>query len=133
MLLSNIGTWLGAPDVISVRKLGEVREKGTGRDSNRPLLAVMKSKSDRDEVLAAAPKLAKDDDEYFSKISIKADFTKNQRKEEASLYRQGEVKNLARSAEENAKNMAWKVIARRGERMVRLVELWEEEEVTAEG
>ena len=133
VLLSNIGTLLGAPDVISVRKLGEVREKGTGRDSNRPLLAVMKFKSDRDEVLAAAPKLAKDDDEYFSKISIKADFTKNQRKEEASLYRQGEVKNLARSAEEISKNLAWKVIGRRGERTLRQVELWEEEEVTLEG
>ena len=99
-LLSKIGTRLGAPDVISVRRLGEVREAGTGRDSNRPLLAIMKSKSDRDEVLAAAPKLAKDEDEYFKRISIKADLTKNQRKEEANLYKQGEEKNLARSADE---------------------------------
>ena len=29
--------------------------------------------------------------------------------------------------------MTWKVIGRRGERMLRLVELWEEEEVMAEG
>ena len=94
-LLSKIGTCLGATDVLAVRRLGEVREKGTERDSNRPLLAVMKSKNDRDEVLAAAPKLAKDSDAYFSRISIKADLTKNQRLEEASLYRQGKERNLA--------------------------------------
>ena len=132
-LLSKIGTRLGAPDVISVRRLGEVREKGTGRDSNRPLLAVMKSKSDRDEVLAAAPKLAKDEDEYYRKISIKADLTKNQRNEEANLYKQGEEKNLSRSTDQKSKNMAWKVIGRRGERSLKLVEMWEEEEVTVEG
>ena len=102
-------------------------------DSNRPLLAVMKSKTDRDEVLAAAPKLAKDDDTYFSRITIKADLTKHQRKEEANLYKQSEEKNLSRSNEEKTKNLAWKVIGRRGERSLRLVELWEEEEVTAKG
>ena len=132
-LLTRLGTRLGASDVVSARRLGEIRERGTARDSNRPLLAVMKTKADRDVVLASAPRLAKDVDSYYHNISIKTDLTKHQRKEEANMYKQAEERNLDRTTEEKTKNLAWKVIGRRGERTLRLVELWEEEEVSTDG
>ena len=81
-LLSKIGTGLEESYLLAVRRLGVVTVRGTERDSNGPLPAVMKFENYRDKVLAAVLKLAKDNDGYFtfSRISIKADATGREEK-----------------------------------------------------
>ena len=62
-----------------------------------------------------------------------ADLTKRQRELEQSMFKRAEERNLARSTEEKSKNLCHKVLGRRGERVIRVVEMREEEMINEEG
>ena len=83
-------------------------------------------------VLANAFNLAKSKEEVWRKVSLKVDLTKKQRNLERELEKTAASKNLARSQEEVQEKRAWKVVGKRGERVMRLVKLFPEEEVEEE-
>ena len=90
-------------------------------------------KPDRDLVLERAPRLSRQADEHWKKIRIIADLTFKQRQMEAQLFKKASESNLKRSNDEVAKNLAWKVLGRRGERILRQCEMEEDEEINEEG
>ena len=94
-------------------------------DSSRPLLLIFKARSDRDRLLDRAPRLSRHQDEEFRKISIVSDLTQKQRKLEQDMFKRAEKLNLERSSEMISKNLCHKVLGRRGERVLRQVELRE--------
>ena len=102
-------------------------------EASRPLLLVFISKSDRDKLLDRAPRLSRNPEEYYKNISIFPDLTFKQRKMEKQLFEQTERNNLTRSDEQVSKNLANKVIGKRGERVLRLEELRTDEEGEGSG
>ena len=66
------------------------------------------------------------------KFGEKSDLTKKQRNLERELEKTAASKNLTRSQEEVQEKRAWKVVGKRGERVMRLVKLFPEEEVEEE-
>ena len=114
-------------DVKLIRREGEKKE-----GESRPLKVVFRKKEDRDRVLANAFNLAKSNDEVWRKVSLKSDLTKKQRNLERELEKTAASKNLTRSQEEVQEKRAWKVVGKRGERVMRLVRLFPEEEVEEE-
>ena len=94
----------------------------------RPLRLVFRAKSDRDKLLDRAPRLSRNPEEYYKNISIFPDLTFKQRKMEKQLFEQAEQNNLTRSDEQVSKNLANKVIGKRGERVLRMEELRTDEE-----
>jgi len=72
-------------------------------------------------------------DEEFKCISIVADLTQKQRKLEQDMFRKAEKLNLDRTSEQVSKNLVHKVLGRRGERVLRQVELRENEAVNDQG
>ena len=129
-LFDHLGLKINASEaLLGVRRLGKVKSVG----SSRPLLIIFKHKSDRDALLEKAPKLSKDEDEYWKKISVVADLTLKQRELEKNMFRKAEMRNLQRSSDEQSKNLCHKVIGKRGERVLRVVELREREFINQEG
>ena len=61
------------------------------------------------------------------KFGEKSDLTKKQRNLERELEKTAASKNLTRSQEEVQEKRAWKVVGKRGERVMRLVKLFPEE------
>ena len=114
-------------DVKLIRREGEKKE-----GESRPLKVVFRKKEDRDRVLANAFNLVKSREEVWRKVSLKADLTKKQRNLERELEKTAASKNLTRSQEEIQERRAWKVVGKRGERVMRLVKLFQEEEVEKE-
>ena len=110
------------------RREGEKRE---GID--RPLKVVFRRKEDRDRVLSNANKLARAREDMWKKVSIKADLTLKQRDLEQDLVKSAASKNLSRTREEKEEGRAWKVVGKRGEKVLRLVKLYQEEEVLENG
>ena len=90
-------------------------------------------KSLKEKKINRAPRLSKEQDEYWRSISIVADLTMKQRKMEQAMFKKAEELNLARSREDQAKNLVHKVLGRRGERVLRQVELRLGESVSQEG
>ena len=129
-LLDHLGTGLNADRaLLGVRRLGKSRSD----DTSRPLLLIFRHKNDRDLLLEKAPRLSKDQKEYWRKISVVVDLTKKQRELEHGMFKRAEERNLTRSTEEQAKNWCHKVLGRRGERVIRVVELREGEMISREG
>ena len=129
-LFDHIGTGLNADRaLLGVRRLGKLRTDGT----TRPLLIIFKHKSDREILLEKTPRLSKDQDEYWRSISVVADLTKRQRELEQAMFKRAEERNLARSTDEQSKNLCHKVLGRRGERVIRVVEMREDEMINEEG
>ena len=62
-----------------------------------------------------------------------ADLTKKQRELEQTMFKRAEERNLTRSGEEQAKNLCHKVLGRRGERVMRVVEMKEDEVINEVG
>ena len=115
--------------LIGVRRLGKVKQD----QQDRPLLLIFRNKWDRDMLLEKAPRLSKDADEYWRSINIVADLTQKQRQLEQNMFRRSEEQNLARTVQEQSKNLCWKVIGRRGERVMRQVEIRQDEMINTEG
>ena len=111
-----------------VRREGEKKE---GVD--RPLKVVFRKKDDRDKVLSNSFMLARSREEVWKKVSIKADLTQKQRDLERDLEKSAASKNLTRTREEKEERRAWKVVGKRGEKVLRLVKLYQEEEVQESG
>ena len=84
-------------------------------------------------MLDRAPRLSRETEEYSKNIHIVADLTKKHRDMEAQMLKKSEESNLARSHDEVSKNLLWKVVGRRGERMLRQYELQDNEEINREG
>ena len=101
----------------------DLRGLGKRERMARPLLVIFKYKADRDMLLEKTPRLSKDFDEYWRSINIVADLTQRQRKLEQNMFKRAEDQNLNRKGEEQAKNLCWKVLGRRGERVMRQVEI----------
>ena len=114
--------------LVGWRRLGQKKN-----DSSRPLLLIFKARSDRDRLLDRAPRLSRHQDEEFRKISIVSDLTQKQRKLEQDMFKRAEKLNLERSSEMISKNLCHKVLGRRGERVLRQVELRENETVSDSG
>jgi hypothetical protein len=69
----------------------------------------------------------------WQRVSIKAHLTLKQRNLERDLEKSAASKNLTRSREEKEEGRAWKVVGKRGEKVMRLVKLYQEEEVLESG
>ena len=129
-LFDHLGLAMRADQVlIGLRRLGKVREDGLAR----PLLLIFRNKQDRDKLLEKAPRLSKDQEDYWRDINIVADLTQRQRQLEQSMFKRAEDQNLARNNDEQSTNLCWKVLGRRGERVLRQVELRQGEMVSTEG
>ena len=115
--------------LVGLRRLGKVKEDLQAR----PLLLIFRNKWDRDMLLERAPRLSKDDDEYWRSINIVADLTQKQRQMEQNMFRRAEEQNMERNHQEVSKNLCWKVLGRRGERVLRQVELRQDEMISTEG
>ena len=115
--------------LVGTRRLGERK----ARENPRPLLLIFKLKEDRDFLLGRAPRLSRETDIYWRDINIVADLTKKQRDMEQDMYKKAEQSNLRRSEDDIAKNLVWKVVGRRGERLLRQYELRDFEEINQEG
>ena len=119
---------LGLGDINVDRALLGWRRLGRKEDGkSRPLLLIFKHREDRDRLLDRAPRLSKNTDEYYRNISIVPDLTMKQRKMEQEMFKKAEQQNLSRSREEVSKNLVSKVLGRRGERVLRLVEMRQDE------
>ena len=70
-------------------------------------------------MLSSSFKLARARDEAWQKVSIKADLTLKQRNLERDLEKSAASKNLTRSREEKEEGRAWKVVGKRGEKVMR--------------
>ena len=129
-LLSQLGLGdLNADDaLLGWRRLGKKEEGKT-----RPLLLIFKHKGDRDRLLDRAPRLSKNSEDYYRNISIVPDLTMKQRKMEQEMFQKAEQQNLRRTREEVSKNLVSKVLGRRGERVLRLVELRQDETINEQG
>ena len=99
----------------------------------RPLLLIFKTRFDRDMLLDRAPRLSRHSEEEFRNISIFADLTQKQRKMEQDMFKKAENLNRERSADQISKNLVHKVLGRRGERVLRQVELRDKERVNELG
>ena len=84
-------------------------------------------------MLQRAPRLSRADEDDLKKIKIIADLTKTQRDMEDALFKKASENNLPRSTDDVAKKLVWKVLGRRGERILRQLEFRDGEEVNEEG
>ena len=109
------------------------REGEKSDNKSRPLKVVMRRKEDRDTVLANAYKLSKCSEEQWRKVSVVSDLTKMQRQDEVDLRNQASSKNLERSQEQIDKGEAWKVLGKRGNKRIQLLQLFKDEIVTELG
>ena len=110
------------------------RREGEKLGNNpRPLKVVLRRKEDRDLVLSNSHKLNKCAQEEWRKVSVVSDLTRNQRKEESDLRKQASAKNLIRSREEKEKGEAWKVVGKRGNKRLQLVQLYKDKIVLETG
>ena len=116
-------------DNVKLARREEEKKEGT----IRPLKVVFQSKEDRDKVLSKSFKLAKAKEDVWRKVSIKADLTLKQRNLERNLEKSAASKNLLRSKEEIEEGRAWKVVGKRGEKVLRMVKLYPEEVVLESG
>ena len=80
-----------------------------------------------------APRLSRHSEEEFRCISIVADLTQKQRKLEQDMFKRADKLNLERTSDQVSKNLVHKVLGRRGERILRQVELRENEVVNDQG
>ena len=97
------------------------------------MLLIFKRKEDRDQLIKRAPRLSREQDEYWRNITIVADLTKRQRELEQAMFKKAEELNLARSRDDQSKNLVHKVLGRRGERVLEQVELRIGETINTEG
>ena len=114
--------------VASIKRLGPRKDEG---QHVRPLQVVFKNKPSRNKVLDAAPALAKQNN--WSKVKIGPDMTIAQRRTEQKLRQDAKSKNLARTKDQLDKNKGWKVVGRRGQRRLLLVDLEDTETIDEEG
>ena len=114
--------------LIGWRRLGKA-----GENIDRPLLLIFRTKEDRAKLLNRAPRLSRNSDETFKNISIVPDLTPKQRQMEKEMFKQAERNNLARTEDQASKNLASKVLGKRGERVLRTVELRDYETINEEG
>ena len=61
------------------------------------------------------------------------DLTMKQRELEKNMFKKAEERNLNRTRDEQSKNLCHKVIGKRGERVLRVLELREDEIIDQEG
>ena len=129
-LFDQLGLRMSVDNVLlGVRRLGQIRTDGQAR----PLLLIFKRKEDRDMMIERAPRLSRERDEYWQNITVVADLTAKQRQMEQAMFKKAEELNLTRSAEEQAKNLVHKVLGKRGERVLRQVQLRPGEVISQEG
>ena len=129
-LFDHLGLNMSVDNVlIGVRRLGQNRTDG----QPRPLLLIFKRKEDRDMLIDRAPRLSRDQEEYWRNISVVADLTLKQRQMEQAMFKTAEELNLARTAEDQSKNLVHKVLGKRGERVLRQVQLRPGEVINEEG
>ena len=125
---------LGLRDIVAKEVLLGWRRLGQKKSVQpRPLLLIFKTKNDRDRVIDRAPRLSRHQDDEFKSISIVADLTQKQRKLEQDMFKRAERLNLDRTSEQVTKNLVYKVLGRRGERVLRQVEMREGETVNEQG
>ena len=130
-LLNEIGLrdMVARDALIGWRRLGQKKDDG----QSRPLLLIFKNRTDRDKLLDRAPRLSHNKEEDYRNISIVADLTMKQRQMEQEMFRKAQRLNLERTTAEISKNLVHKVLGRRGERVLRQVELRQTEMVSEEG
>ena len=77
--------------------------------------------------------MSRESEDCWKNIHIRADLTAKQRPMEKEMFKKAEESNLNRNREEAEKNLVWKVVGRRGERILRQYELREDEKINEEG
>ena len=93
----------------------------------------MRSKADRDMVLANSFKLDRYQNEEWRVVNVVADLTYQQRKSETKLKSDAQSKNLERSEEDIRLKKVWKVLGKRGARRLQQVLLRQGELVDQHG
>ena len=91
------------------------RRVGERGETPRPLVVGFRTAEDKDLVLNNARKLK---DTFFNDVGIVPDLTSVERKEEAGMLSEVELKNKDRTEEDKAKNLQWMVVGKRGERRI---------------
>jgi hypothetical protein len=94
----------------AVRFCRRVGEKGAGP---RPLVVGFRREEQKEDVLEQAKNLR---NTQFAEVVIIPDLTQEQRKDEADMVAEAERRNADLSADDQAKNLKWKVVGARGER-----------------
>jgi hypothetical protein len=94
----------------AVRFCRRVGEKGAGP---RPLVVGFRREEQKEDVLENAKQLRST---QFSEVVIIPDLTQEQRKDEADMVNEAEMRNRDLSEEDRAKNLEWMVVGGRGER-----------------
>ena len=87
------------------------RRVGDRGSEARPLIVGLFNTRDRALLLSLDTR-----DTEVSRVNFGPDLTKEQRKEESDMKKEMEEKNKALSADEKAKNLAWRMVGPRGER-----------------
>ena len=88
---------------------------------------IFKHKSDRDALLEKVLRLSRDEAKYWRKISVVPDLTIKQRELERNVFKKAHDRKLNRTGDEQAKNLCDKVIGKRGEKVLRVLELRQKE------
>ena len=100
-------------DVKFSRRQGKQVE---GQDVIRPLLVGFKLQQDKELVFANCWRLARD--QQYSKVSVGRDLTDRERKKERDLMVEAKAKNLNRSADDQSKNLVFKIVGEREKREI---------------
>jgi hypothetical protein len=86
------------------------RRVGPRTDRPRPLIVGFYNAAIRGKVLRADYAQCTED------VSVGPDLTKRQREEEMEIWKEKDMKNQNRSAEEKAKNLVWRLVGPKGDR-----------------
>jgi hypothetical protein len=98
----------------AVRFCRRVGERGTGP---RPLVVGFRREEQKEDVLENAKNLR---NTQFEEVVIIPDLTQEQRKDEADMVNEAEVRNRDLTEEDKAKNLEWMLVGARGEwRMIK--------------
>ena len=100
-------------DIKCMFRAGEFKE---GSNKPRPFLIGFRNLELTNRILENARKLARTE---FKDISIAPDLTPRQRKDEADMRKEAEMRNENLSEEDRSKNLSWVVVGRKGERKLR--------------
>jgi hypothetical protein len=112
---------------VAASELKFCRRVGTKGEKDRPLVVGLYNERTRGRILRADWKSLEPE------VSVGPDLTKRQREDEAQVWKDMEDRNSRRTAEERAKNLAWRVVGPKGERRLVLGQARELERGGARG
>ena len=123
---------IGASSTLEMKFSRRIGERQDGQEA-RPLVIGFDSVQARESVLERSYKLSQSKHEGLKEVTIVPDLTSRQRKDEQYRVVEIKKKNLARSVDEQSKNLFYKVVGRKGSRREILASLLPGEYMDKEG